>query len=224
MKADLDNKAIAAEKHAATQAEHAATKAKAAADEDRACIARSGTARIRAEAVTSAEAKAQHNEEMGMAQDVQAARADAGDRMAAQMGPAELQQVVAAVGRNRTMNSTLGFTLAQQVDYYMSQLEAKMVGGLHPAAWATTTGRASSSTRAGGTDRCPTTSALPGPRAATRRLFTLRPALTGPCSRSSSRRSPAPRPRACTMSRSTRAHRTAAGGIPELRFCASWGP
>jgi hypothetical protein len=70
---------------------------------------------------------AQRNEEMGMAQDVQAARADAGDRMAAQMGPQELQQVVAAVGRNRMMNSTLGFTLAQQVDYYMSQLEAKMV-------------------------------------------------------------------------------------------------
>ena len=70
---------------------------------------------------------AERNEEMAMAQDVQAARADAGDRMAAQMGPAELQQVVAAVGRNRTMNSTLGFTLAQQVDYYMGQLEAKMV-------------------------------------------------------------------------------------------------
>ena len=70
---------------------------------------------------------AERNEEMGMAQDVQAARAGAGDTMAAQMGPAELQQVVAEVGRNRMMNSTLGFTLAQQVDYYMSQLEAKMV-------------------------------------------------------------------------------------------------
>ena len=43
------------------------------------------------------------------------------------MGPAELQQVVAHVGKNRLMNSSLGFTLAQQVDYYMSQLEAKMV-------------------------------------------------------------------------------------------------
>ena len=64
---------------------------------------------------------------MGMARDVQAARADAGDTIAAQMGPQELQQVVAAVGRNRMMNRTLGFTLAQQVNYYMLQLEAKMV-------------------------------------------------------------------------------------------------
>jgi hypothetical protein len=39
----------------------------------------------------------------------------------------DLQQVVAAVGRNRMMNSQLGFTLAQQVDFYMGQLEAKMV-------------------------------------------------------------------------------------------------
>ena len=70
---------------------------------------------------------AQRNEEMGMAQDVQAARAGAGDTMAAQMGPQELQQVVAQVGKNRLMNSSLGFTLAQQVDFYMGQLEAKMV-------------------------------------------------------------------------------------------------
>ena len=70
---------------------------------------------------------AERNEEMGMARDVQAARADAGDRMAAQMGPQELQQVVAQVGKNRLMNSSLGFTLAQQVDFYMGQLEAKMV-------------------------------------------------------------------------------------------------
>ena len=70
---------------------------------------------------------AERNEEMGMAQQVQAARAGMGDVVASQMGPAELQQIVAQVGRNRTMNSSLGFTLAQQVDYFMSQLEAKMV-------------------------------------------------------------------------------------------------
>ncbi|MGO8949903.1 MAG: hypothetical protein ACLQUY_20055 [Ktedonobacterales bacterium] len=70
---------------------------------------------------------AQRNEEMGIAQQVQAARAGMGDVMASQMGPGDLQQVVAAVGRNRTLNSSLGFTLAQQVNYYMSQLEAKMV-------------------------------------------------------------------------------------------------
>ena len=64
---------------------------------------------------------------MGMAQQVQAARADAGDVIASQMGPQELQQIIAQVGRYRTMNSSLGFTLAQQVDFYMSQLEAKMV-------------------------------------------------------------------------------------------------
>ena len=70
---------------------------------------------------------AEQNEEMGMARQVQAARAGAGDVLASQMGPQELQQVVAQVGRNRTMNSSLGFTLAQQVDYYMSLLENKMV-------------------------------------------------------------------------------------------------
>ncbi len=70
---------------------------------------------------------AEQNEEMGMAQQVQVARAGAGDVLASQMGPQELQQIVAQVGRNRTMNSSLGFTLAQQVDFYMSQLEAKLV-------------------------------------------------------------------------------------------------
>jgi len=43
------------------------------------------------------------------------------------MGPRDLQQVVDQVGRYRTLNSRLGFTLAEQVNYYMSQLEAKMV-------------------------------------------------------------------------------------------------
>ena len=64
---------------------------------------------------------------MGVAQQVQAVRAQSGDVLASQMGPQDLQQVVAQVGRNRMMNSSLGFTLAQQVDYYMRQLEAKMV-------------------------------------------------------------------------------------------------
>jgi hypothetical protein len=79
------------------------------------------------EAIEHRALAAQRNEEMGMAQQVQSARAGMGDTMAAQMGPAELQQVVAQVGKNRLMNSSLGFTLAQQVDYYMGQLEAKMV-------------------------------------------------------------------------------------------------
>jgi hypothetical protein len=79
------------------------------------------------EHLTQQEAKQQGEEMMGMARYVRAARADAGDRMAAQMGPRELQQIVAEVGRNRLANSTLGFTIAQQFDYYFGQLEAKMV-------------------------------------------------------------------------------------------------
>ena len=64
-KAELDNKAIAAEKHAATKAEHDAKVAKTAADK----FDREHTP----EALTSAEAKGQRSEEMGMARDVQAA-------------------------------------------------------------------------------------------------------------------------------------------------------
>ena len=79
------------------------------------------------EAVEHRARLAEQNEEMGVAQQVQAARFQQGDVMAGQMGPQELQQVVAQVGRNRMMNSSLGFTLAQQVDFYMSQLEKKMV-------------------------------------------------------------------------------------------------
>lgn len=70
---------------------------------------------------------AEQNEAMGVTQQVQAVRAQSGDVLASQMGPQDLQQIVAQVARNRTMNSSLGFTLAQQVDYFMSQLEAKMV-------------------------------------------------------------------------------------------------
>jgi hypothetical protein len=79
------------------------------------------------EAIEHRALTAQRNEEMDTARQVQSARANQGDTMAAQMGPQELNQVVSAVGRNRLMNSQLGFTLAQQVDYYMGQLEAKMV-------------------------------------------------------------------------------------------------
>jgi hypothetical protein len=104
---------------AKTKAKHDARAAKTKAEHD----AKQNTPEVREHQALTA----QRNEEMGMAQQVQAARAGAGDTMASQMGPAELQQVVAAVGRNRMMNSSLGFTLAQQVDYYMSQLEAKMV-------------------------------------------------------------------------------------------------
>jgi len=129
-KAELDNKAIAAEKHAATKAEHDAKAAKTKAERD-AKAAKTAADKFdrehTPEALTSAEAKGQRSEEMGMARDVQAARVDAGDTIAAHMGPQELQQVVAHVGKNRMMNSTLGFTLAEQVNFYMLQLEAKMV-------------------------------------------------------------------------------------------------
>jgi hypothetical protein len=129
-KVELDRAAIAAAKHAKTKADqearHAKTKAEQAAknaQHDAERRARESTP----EAVEHRALAAQRNEEMGMAQQVQGARAQMGDTMAAQMGPAELQQVVAQVGKNRLMNSSLGFTLAQQVDYYMGQLEAKMV-------------------------------------------------------------------------------------------------
>jgi hypothetical protein len=119
IKVELDTKAEHEAKAARTKAEHDAKAARTEADRK----ARESTP----EAVEHRALAAERNEEMGMAKQVQAARAGMGDVMAAQMGPGELQQVVAQVGKNRLMNSSLGFTLAQQVDYYMSQLEAKMV-------------------------------------------------------------------------------------------------
>ena len=79
------------------------------------------------EAVNRRAAAAQQNETMGVAQQFNQNRADYGGQQHPAFEPAELQQVVAAVGRNRVMNSQLGYTLAQQVDHYMGELEAKMV-------------------------------------------------------------------------------------------------
>ena len=110
-----ERKAEQARRHAETLRRQ--TDAKAARD------ARENTP----EAVEHRAHAAEQNEEMGMARQVQAVRANQGDFLASQMGPQELEQVVAQVGRNRMMNSSLGFTLAQQVNYYMGQLEAKMV-------------------------------------------------------------------------------------------------
>ena len=83
---------------------------------------------------------------------------------------------------------------------------------------------ASSSTRAGDTDRCRIIFALPGPQGPTRRLFTLRPVPTGPSSRSSNLPRPAPRQRVCydvALDSCTPYRR---GGTPELRFSRVLGP
>jgi hypothetical protein len=104
-------------------ADRASVQAQRQAERDAARAAREGTP----EAIEHRARAAEQNETMGVAQEVQSARANYGDVMASQMGPQDLQQVVAQVGRNRMMNSSLGFTLAQQVDFYMGQLEAKMV-------------------------------------------------------------------------------------------------
>jgi len=72
-------------------------------------------------------AAAQQNEAIGEAQKQNQLRGQFGGAEHPAFEPSDLQQVVAQVGRNRLMNSSLGYTLAQQVDYYMGQLEAKMV-------------------------------------------------------------------------------------------------
>ncbi len=69
----------------------------------------------------------EQNEVMGEAQTQNQKRAQFGGMLHPAFEASDLQQVVAQVGRNRLMNSSLGFTLAQQVDYFMGQLEAKMV-------------------------------------------------------------------------------------------------
>ena len=73
------------------------------------------------------ELAAERNQVMGEAQRQNAMRAQIGGQAHPAFGAQDIQQVVAQVGRNRLMNSSLGFTLAQQVDYYMGQLEAKIV-------------------------------------------------------------------------------------------------
>jgi len=72
-------------------------------------------------------ASAKQNEAMAEAQRQNQLRVQMGGTAHPAFDPAELQQVVGMVGRNRMMNSSLGYTLAQQVDFFMGQLEQKMV-------------------------------------------------------------------------------------------------
>src|SRR5271157_2094272 len=114
-----ETKAERDRRHAETEAERDHRQAEAQAARQ----AREATP----EAINRRAAAAQQNEEMGEAQRQNQLRAQYGGNVHPAFDPSDLQQVVASVGRNRVQNSSLGFTLAQQVDYYMGQLEAKMV-------------------------------------------------------------------------------------------------
>ena len=78
------------------------------------------------EAINRREIKEEQNQVMGIAQQFNQNRAQFGGMEHPAFDPSELQKVVSEVSRNRTMNSRLGFDIAQQVDYYMGQLEAKV--------------------------------------------------------------------------------------------------
>ncbi len=106
-------------RQAKTRADREAREAKTKADRE----AREATP----EAQNRRAAAAQQNEAMGEAQRQNQLRGQYGGAEHPAFEASDLQQVVASVARNRTANSSLGFTLAQQVDYYMGQLEAKMV-------------------------------------------------------------------------------------------------
>ena len=130
MKVDLDNKAIAAEKHAATQAEHAATKAKAAADKherEREKWDREHTP----EHLTQQEAKADAAAVMDMEREQNQYRADMG---AMPFDARELEAIKHKALQAMPFYKARGFSLGQLVADMMAmqanQIEQGMSEGL----------------------------------------------------------------------------------------------